>query len=215
MYKTLRKTPRLHIIIMIIMFTIVGGLFFGIDTAARGSYITGADIFCFIVAGVLLIGDIYCLLYLIIGMDIAPIKKEMKTNGWEPESVEQDLLSGHTYKNILVGQKYVAYSTWGRCYLYAISDVLWVYPFTRTGAYKVYGIKFKEFVKTDLYITTRNKKRCKIVMQSAEEAQNVVKDFQQSHSHILLEYSEEINLVFENDFDQLVRLSEQKGTAAQ
>lgn len=207
MYKLIRKASIQNAILASLIFLIPCGIIFGINTIARGANITKGDVVCFVLSGVFLLVVLCFVFYIILGMDVKPIKKKIQDNSWEKDSVEQDLLSGYQDKHVLVGQKYIAHNSSWKCHIYSIHDVIWAYQFSHISVSRRSSIfRRRETNEYQVILTFRDGNTSKIPMKSPEEAQNLIKYLKKMHPHIILGYSERIQQVCQNNFSEFVRM---------
>lgn len=170
-----------------------------------------SDITCYVLIGICLAIALFLFIWLVTGQDIAQVKKTIQKNGWIPEEVETDILSGYEKRHVMIGRKYILRNSGMRWQLYSVRDVVWAYQSTHTTEHRLYGvIKTGTTVAYSVLMYLRNGKQVGITIKSAGEAQEILEYFQRTQPHIILGYSDQLMAICRQNFNQLVQLSNEK-----
>ncbi len=169
------------------------------------------DIFFYIAIGIALIVAMIPLFWMITGRDVSGVKKAIQENGWNPEEIETDLMSGFDKKSVIMGRKYILSRSGWKWNLNRIRDIVWAYQYTHTTTYKAYGIiKTGTSVEYSVHFHLRDGKKGVISAKNEAEAQEVLDFFARTQPHIILGYSEQLSAICQQNFSELVRFSDEK-----
>lgn len=158
-----------------------------------------------------LLASILSFFWLITGSDVAGIRKAVRKNGWNVEEIESDIDSGYDKRDCHIGHKYMLLNSNWRWNIYLLHDVIWIYQYTRTTDHRLYGaIEIGTTVVYSVQFHLRNGKKKTILMKSEREAQEVLKFFAQTQPHVIVGYSDELRTICQNNFNQLLQLSNEK-----
>ncbi|MDE7367795.1 MAG: hypothetical protein K2N24_10610 [Lachnospiraceae bacterium] len=172
---------------------------------------TSSDITCYVFTGICLAVALFCLFWIVTGRDIAGVKKAMRQNNWNKDEVEADILAGFDKKNVVIGRRYVLWNSGMRWNLYPVHDVIWAYQYTHTTEHRLYGvIKTGTTVTYSVHFYLRNGKMKAVSTKSEQEAQEILEFFVRTQPHVIVGYSDELRALCQNNFNQLVQLSNEK-----
>lgn len=170
------------------------------------------DILCYIFMGICLALALVSLFWIVTGQDVAAVKKTIRQNGWNQDEIEADILSGLDKKNVIAGRKYMLQNSAWKWHIYPVRDVIWAYQFTHTTEHRLYGvIKTGTTVTYSVRFYLRNGKNGNISTRTEQEAQEILEFFARTQPHIILGYSEQLKAVCQQNFNQLIQLSDEKG----
>lgn len=156
------------------------------------------------------VGILCCLIFIIFKMDLLSIKKTIAMHGWSEREIERDLSTGFQNESICVGRKYVLCRPGFHLILLLVKQVVWVYYFTMVIDNPQGVINFK---KNCCYvcIVMRDGKLHRIEVKDQDTANDLVEYLRRNHQHILLGLSEEKKRLYQQNFLQLVRMSDEQG----
>lgn len=177
---------------------------------------TERDIWVYIFIGVSLFIVVYVLIYMLTKRDLAPVKRTIAERGWQEERVEADVIAGMQLKDALIGRQYILVCGIWKWQLYSLHDIVWAYQLTHTTEHRLYGIiKTGTTVTYAVHYVLRNGKRGGIHVRSEPEAQNILQYLKTTKPHMILGYSDQLNLLAQNTPSELVRLSNELEMKAQ
>lgn len=213
MYKYIRKSLRGITVTFSLSFLGFGILFTGlayfIDSMLQdGMLITVA----YIIDGVCILGMVALIGYYLSRLDLVPIKKTIKMNGWSEKEIEEDLLSGRIEDTIIIGHKFVAITD-GKSRIYKLDDIIWMYQ-NEMKINRYWGrIRIGVITMHCVNFVLQSGEVRKIVKKTWADAQDVMEHIQRIQPHVIIGYSERLNDLYRHDFNQLIRMAkEQEGT---
>lgn len=169
------------------------------------------DIVCYIFELISLVVAIFTFFWMVTCRNVAKVKKKIRENGWNKEEIESDVLSGYCKRNIMIGQKYLLCNSVWRWKLYSMKDVIWAYQYTHKTEHRLYGvIKTGTTVVYSVDMWLRNGKLEGVRVKNPKEAQTILDRFYDNYPHIIVGYSDQLRQIRNNNFAQLVQLSDEK-----
>lgn len=168
-------------------------------------YIVGA-IFCFGVIVVTL--SIY-----FSGIQYRKIRKYIKKNNLDKSVIEEDFASGKIFSQvgtIRFGRRYLYYVQSLKNGMIEYNDILWAYKSVHTTNHSVNGVHTVVTVVYMLDINLKNGKKITIRCDAEEEADSIVKYLGDQYSHIYAGWHEELDNVYKNSREEMIRQSDER-----
>lgn len=175
-------------------------------------WLNGTDITYIVLSGILIVGALWALLWYVFGGYASKVKNTIKNKGLDYETVNQDILSGIERKTAMLGRNYIVCRTGAGFDLFVTQDIVWAYLYTHTTVHKLYGvINTGKTVEHSLCFTTRDRKQYKFKCKSDTAVIELLEQMDKMYSHILIGYNEELMSLYNYNFIEMLRLSEEKG----
>lgn len=211
MYKKIRKSVVVEKIGWSLIPTAIGAFVIGLNLALNGMQFAAKDIVWILFGGAALCFGLWNIVYLILGLDIKPMKEAIQVNSWNKEEIEHDLASGYSDDNIMIGKKYIVYNDSNKCYIHLTRDIIWAYQNDTVLKHKLYGIvKFAETKHTQVILTFRNQEMYGINVESDLKAKKVLIYLRTHHSQVLMGYSEQMLQIYQTDFNRMIWASDEQ-----
>lgn len=175
-------------------------------------FLDSGDIWgCLVPSGAFLLLAVYVLIYMLAKWDLKVVKKTMGDNGWFEQAVEEDLVSGYSHKNVIIGRTYMAVCTFWKWKLYKSHDLIWAYLYTHTTEHRLYGvIKTGTTVSYAVHYVLRNGTDGGISVNSKEEAYRILEYLEHTQPQTILGYSDQLRNLRDHEFSSFVQLSYEK-----
>lgn len=141
------------------------------------------------------------------------VKKFMINNGILMEALEQDMIGCMEAHKVAIGRKYMLCQVGAKTHLVKNRDIIWVYQHTLTTVHRTYGIKTGTTVTHSLYMYLRNKKHLQINMPNEAAVQEILRYVMEHSPNALVGFHNELASYAKNNYDQLIRLSDEKAAS--